>query len=71
MHVDGFHMRVLRVYVALKTPKTSGVIVVSSGLGRIGNPLKIRKIVGYVKHWKVENFLNFQLSLAHDSETFF
>ena len=48
---DGVHMCVLCVYVALmndfylrKNPKTSGVIVVCSGLESIGNSLKIRNM---------------------------
>ena len=46
--------------------KASGVIVVCSALERITNSLKIRKMAGYMKHWKVKKFLRFRPSLAHD-----
>ena len=47
--------------------KTSGVIAVcSSGLEKIGNSSKIRKMAGYMKHWKAENFLRSQPSQVHD-----
>ena len=44
---------------------TSGLIIVCSRLGRIGNSFNIGKMAGYVKHLKVENFLHSQPSLAH------
>ena len=54
-------------YLSKKKPQeTTGVIAVCSGLERIWNSLKIRKMDGYVKHWKVENFLCSQPTLAHD-----
>ena len=49
-----------------KPQKASGVIVVCSALERITNSLKIRKMAGYMKHWKVKKFLLFRPSLAHD-----
>ena len=64
---------ILSVYIALmrvlfkeKLQKRSGVIVVYSGLERITNSLKIRKMAGYVKHWEVKHLLRSQPSLAHD-----
>ena len=33
---------------------------------RVGNSLKLRQMAGYVKHWKVENFLHSQPSLSHE-----
>ena len=60
-----FMLHLRGIFILEKTPKTSGVIVVCSGLERIGNSLKIRKMAGYVKHWKVEDFLRFA-SLVHD-----
>ena len=49
-----------------KPPKRRGIIVICFGLERITNFLKLRKMAGYVKHWKVKNFLRSQPSLAHD-----
>ena len=46
--------------------KTSGVIAVCSGLEKIGNSSKIRKMAGYMKHWKAENRIRSQPSLVHD-----
>ena len=54
-----------------KTQETSRVIVVCSRLERIGNSLKICKMADYVKHWKVENFVRSQPSLAHEKRDIF
>ena len=64
-----FMLHLWGIFIQEKATKktTSGLNVVYSRLGRIGNSFNIGKMAGYGKHLKVENFLDSQPSLAHDN----